>query len=142
MRPQRAAAAHLQEAIGAAESVELLSLDPKETMIGNGKGPFHGFDVLGSVALSTEDRNAVADSVAAAIRASEPRLVACFFPRHGLRIHRGEASEDVVICFECATAYFGSAEPLQRINIEESAESVLNALLDRANVPRSRSSNH
>ena len=61
-------------------------------------------------------------------------MVACFFPRHGIRATLANEVVDLLICFECSTVYYLRAGESRRLNIDETPEKVLNRLLANASI--------
>jgi len=91
----------LLDALEKAHRFELLSLDPQR-MREPSSSAFHGWEVLGSLVVS--DRTARAQLIRALVVGVEESLsivVACFNPRHGIRVGSGNRTTDFVICFEC-----------------------------------------
>ncbi len=83
-----------------AESVELLSIDPRDRP-GKADDSFHGWKVLGrTYAPDASGRRAILASVKQAIGETDG-VSGCFEPRHGLRATKGGRSVDLVICFSC-----------------------------------------
>ncbi len=75
--------------------------DEGERAAGTGE-TLHGYAVLGSVELSDEQRHQVVTALASAIEAANPEdVVACFAPRHVLRVEQDGRTMDYVICFHC-----------------------------------------
>ena len=63
---------------------------------------FHGNRILGeTVITSVEARRQVARAIQKGVKAWDGNLYHCFNPRHGLRVIRGAAVYDLLICFEC-----------------------------------------
>ena len=133
---QHIAARDLAKAIRAADAVELLSLVPSEG-IGEATGPFHGYEVFGTIPVDPSKSAELATALSDAIAASRPRLVACFYPRYGLRIKARGAVTDVVICFECSTLYVKREGSSERFNIEGGPEPLLNSWLGAAGIQHS-----
>ena len=83
-----------------AESVELLSLDPRDRTTTPGSF-FHGWKVLGRTTIRDRDgRKAIAGAIQRGIREADD-AAGCFEPRHGLRATKGGKAVDLVICFSC-----------------------------------------
>jgi hypothetical protein len=89
-----------RDALRSAERFELLALDP-EPMEAPSTDSFHGFRVLGRVEPDAASRAALVDALDRGVREHDGRVAACFIPRHGIRVTRGGAVRDLVICFEC-----------------------------------------
>ena len=135
VRRQRAAAADLASSIRVADGIDLLSLEPGEN-VGATSGTFHRYEILGAVPVALVNRSVLAEALGEAVAASRPRMVACFLPRHALRIRAAGAATDVVICFECSTLYVKREGSSQRFNVESSPETLLDSWLDAAGVAR------
>lgn len=132
---QRAAARDLANSIRAADSIDLLSLATADG-IGPTNGPFHGYEILGTLPVPAANRSTLADTLSDAVADSPPRLVACFYPRHGLRIRAGSTITDVIICFECSTLYVKREGTSERFNVENSPEALVNSWLDVSGIKR------
>lgn len=130
------AAAEISSTLRAADKIELLSLEGLEgvAVTDHDKGnTFHGYPILGSVAVSDEkDRAALTDSLTRSIARGPVRMIACFFPRHGIRAALANQNVELLICFECATVYYFRAGESYRLNIDETPAKLLNALLAKA----------
>jgi hypothetical protein len=123
-----------------ATRLELLSLHggepdgpvPEE----HSKEKFHEFPILGTLDLtSVPERERVVREVSQSIRRSPLRMVACFFPRHGIRAElRNDEKLELLICFECSTVYRYHRGTALRLNIDEKPESLLNSLLKNAGI--------
>lgn len=65
---------------------------------------FHGNAIFGQTRLdNAEDRRAMAALLEAATHGAWD-YSACFYPRHGFRIHSPSGVYDLVLCFECGKA--------------------------------------
>ncbi len=83
-----------------AESIELISLDPRERAATPAE-TFHGWKVLGRAVLrDVADLRTIVTSLKRGIREAD-KVSGCFEPRHGLRAKKGDRSVDLVICFSC-----------------------------------------
>lgn len=123
-----------------ADATELLSLDPDPQQADGSPGSdgeaFHGYRVLGRVALGAPESERAVAALSRAERESDGRAVKCFNPRHGLSVTRGSERVDYVICFECLQMkeHRGSAERV--VLIARTAEDDLDALLAKHGVKR------
>src|SRR5688500_15722314 len=86
------------EALTKAEKVELLSLDPEHESKGAVKDGFHGWKVLGRTELKEDDRRKVLEALEKGVPGDKGGA-RCFIPRHGIRVHKGKETLDLVICF-------------------------------------------
>jgi hypothetical protein len=84
-----------------ADVLTVLRLDP-ESRVADG---FHGFAVVNRAEVPAPSRKAVIDVLSRAISDSDGRMAKCFIPRHGISAKKGDASVDLVICFECSQLY-------------------------------------
>ena len=82
----------------AADTIEVYSLHPES----EGEPRFHGWKVLGKVAVRGPKRKGLAESVIRHMLPHGMMYAACFNPRHGLRASSPQGTVDFVICFECA----------------------------------------
>ena len=83
----------------------LYSLDPKGVRGGhavNTAQAFHGFKILGKAQIKEpENKRVLMAAFAKGISESDGGAMACFNPRHGIRVMNGSSVCDFVICFEC-----------------------------------------
>jgi hypothetical protein len=90
-----------------ADSFELYSLDPErkpgaQEKPVEGKDGFHGWKVLGKIALNDEARRKkLADALRQGAEDNFGMVAGCFIPRHGLRLKGEGKTVDLVICFQC-----------------------------------------
>lgn len=88
--------------LDSADSVELLSLDPKPFPPDAKNRGFHGYKELGRVKLAKKaGREAVLKALYRGIDDSKGLVAGCFNPRHGIRAVSGDKTVDLVICYEC-----------------------------------------
>lgn len=127
--------------IAGADRVTLYSLDgfgPAE--IDSGKRPtpggtLHGFGVLGTVDLDQADGERILGALNDGLEGAHAEA-ACFLPRHAIRVERGRARRDYVVCFECLR--YGVYENGERVGhglITEVPQPVLDRILEGAGVP-------
>jgi hypothetical protein len=89
-------------------SMDIIALNPQG--VGDEAETFHGYGVLGRATIrDAGDIKALAGAFLQGRRAGG-RAFACFDPRHGIHVRRGDQDLDLVICFECEQGYlyFGS----------------------------------
>ncbi len=131
--PPRTLPATASAILDGAESIELLSIDPKDRPAGPGDD-FHGWKVLGRAALRDPDRRR--EVVAAVRRGVEEADDAegCFEPRHGLRATKGGVSADLVICFSCRWIEVHAGGEATSVRTSGSPRSTFNTILRTATV--------
>ncbi len=104
-------------------SVVLYSLDPGVAIVDQKKErlTFHDHLVLGAAEIrgSTAKSNLLTSLLVNIPEKHPDYAINCFFPRHGIRVVSGGATNDFVICFECEQlrvygAVFNDAIPLYR----------------------------
>jgi hypothetical protein len=84
-----------------ADQFELLSLNPDQLQKAV-EGDFHGYRVIGAAVINdTETRKRLVFTFRRAVAEYQGIAVACFNPRHGIRVTRNGNQEDFIICFEC-----------------------------------------
>jgi hypothetical protein len=87
---------------GPETKLTLLSLEPRTDAAAGAAESFHGFPVLGRVELTDAAlRTRVIEALERGVRESDGGMAACFSPRHGIAARRGEATLDLVICYQC-----------------------------------------
>lgn len=132
----RKVAGEISAILRTADKIEIFSLEAVEgvaTSDQDAGNTFHGYPILGSVVVTAErDRAALVESVTTSIARSPLRMIACFFPRHGIRAALATEKVELLICFECATVYYFRAGESHRLNIDEKPAKLLNALLAKA----------
>lgn len=103
-RRTRSLVAEVQRAFDEAESVELLSLDPRWQSTFDMKwfqDSWLGYDILGSTSLRGEDKRQALARLWKGVDAGSP-TAPCFEPRHGLRTQVNGRSYELMICFQCS----------------------------------------
>lgn len=92
-----------------ASTVELYALDPvrvKPAAPIDDAGYFHNYKVLGQCTVSgSGEIQAVRESMQELEKAArywDGGILACFDPRHGLRVKTARGNMDLLICYECA----------------------------------------
>ncbi len=84
-------------ALSHADSYELLSLQPQLS-----GADYFNHEVLGRISITDEaTRGKLNRALQSGIRNSDGSMMACFMPRHGIRVTHGNVTTDFVICFEC-----------------------------------------
>jgi hypothetical protein len=111
-----------------AESVELISLDPRERPT-KPDDSFRGWKVLGRAAIrDLADRRAIVASLKRGIGETD-KVSGCFEPRHGLRATKGNKSVDLVICFSCGWIEVHSEGTTSSVWTSDSPKSAFNKAL-------------
>ncbi|HEV7406545.1 MAG TPA: hypothetical protein VGO11_26580 [Chthoniobacteraceae bacterium] len=123
-----------------AESIEVLSLVPKEDANSKDPARFHGYPVLGRTEVIAKEQSAAVRNIM--ITGVTPAAwTLCFDPRHGVRIRTKAGVVDAVICFECGQAdVYGLPKrktPFHCGFVRETAV-LLNKILDDAKIERDR----
>lgn len=104
-----AKATELEKVIRGAERIEVFSLHPypeldaSGKMIDHGEGrQLHQWRILGKgEVVDAAEKDQLAVSLGAGIRANDGNAALCFSPRHAMRCFTGEKHTDIIICFEC-----------------------------------------
>ena len=106
--------------LAAPEALELLALLPspsgEDRLLAPEEDAFRGYRVLGrAVVDGAEERAQLVGLVRRGIDAAGKETASCFLPRHGLRARRGDATVDLLLCYECLRAriYGAGAEPAE-----------------------------
>jgi hypothetical protein len=125
------------EALHNAEKFELISLEPESyfASLEKSKERFHDWVVLGSVEI-TDDATRERLTTAFIQNASEgEHEVACWEPRHGLRVVHAGRTLELLICFKCefVHVHFGG-DVIHRFQIADSPQPVFDEVLRKANV--------
>jgi len=116
---------------------ELLSLEPNGGEETEGENRFHGFEILGALAI--EDPATQAEIMAAFKRGiadnTEQIVAACFAPRHGVRVSHEGKVHDFVICFECyITTWYVDGERAGNMNPTNVGQPVFDRVLRDAGI--------
>ncbi len=145
--PKKAANAIPSSALAILENAERLevfsidppmhfAVDPNPSPVCSKFEPFHGYRVLGSVAVV--DKNVRVELAALLEKAADDNqgmVAACFNPRHGIRAIQGGQVADFVICFECLSASCCvNDEPAEKFLISSSPQPSFDKLLKDAGV--------
>lgn len=116
-----------------AEQFELLSVNPDFEV----RDDFHGFAILGTMTIADRGtRDELIRALRAGMRSSDGTVLACFMPRHGIRVTRGTEVTDFVICFECqgVRVYQPGTQP-KHFTVSKSPEQVFDRVLTEQKVP-------
>ncbi|HYE20506.1 MAG TPA: hypothetical protein VEA69_18810 [Tepidisphaeraceae bacterium] len=115
-----------------AERYELLSLESYLS-----RPDFYNHEILGRTVVDDAGvRGRLNAALQAGVRASDGSQMACFTPRHGIRVTRGGVTTDFVNCFECRKVQVWLAD--QKIAfflVSEAPEAVFDEVLTSAGVP-------
>ena len=123
-------------ALSAAETYELISLEPDMRTATPSGIRYHNHAVLGSTPITDPaTRRRLNDALQAGVRASDGTVMACFNPRHGIRVTRGGVVSEFVICFECRQVQVYRGEVKLYFLTSNSPEKVFDEVLQSANVP-------
>ncbi|HZF10878.1 MAG TPA: hypothetical protein VFE33_18980 [Thermoanaerobaculia bacterium] len=141
LRVPRKAASEIEKDLSSATKVELLSL-----YSGESDGPlseeeskvrFHGYPVLGALDITNRpERAAIVHELAKDIGRSPLKLMACFYPRHGIRARLpGGKTLGLVICFECSSVDRYKGGKILQLNIDDDKpQDLLNSILRKAGI--------
>jgi len=120
-------------ALDGADRYELLSLNPYLS-----RPDFYNHGMLGRVAITDRaTRDHLNAELAAGARRSDGRVMACFNPRHGIRLTdaRGVVT-DVLICFECRQVQvIRNGKQIAAFTTDASPQAAFDEVLRAASVP-------
>jgi hypothetical protein len=118
-----------------ANTYELLSLEPTEPTPPT-PDEFYSWSVLGRTTITDpETRDELTDALRWGARRNFGTVAGCFWPRHGIRVTRGETTFDFVICFECLqVGVYENGKPSHSFLVTESPQPVFDEVLRKANV--------
>jgi hypothetical protein len=100
----RAARQKFSDQLPKLKTTSLLRIDPGATRRGvqSTLPRFHGWVVVASAPPSNAlAESTISRSFARIVKSHDDGVAACFEPRHGLTLTDGNASFDVLLCFEC-----------------------------------------
>jgi hypothetical protein len=119
-------------ALNSAEQYELLSLQPLLS-----QPDFYGHEILGRVLIKdVATRKKLTSALQWGARQSDGTRMACFNPRHGIRVTRGGVVTDFVICFECRQVeVWRGGKRLASFLTSDWPQPVFDDVLKRAGVP-------
>jgi hypothetical protein len=116
-----------------AEMIEVYSLDPaaREGV----KDGFHGWKVLGKVAVKKADRKALIEAIEKGAAGGD-KPAKCFEPRHGIRAVDSTKTVDLVICYQCGFMYaFHGKDKQTTVLTSRASAPALNKILTAAKIP-------
>lgn len=131
------------EFLKGAERVEVFSL---YQCLGGDEEPeteeeFHKYKVLGRLEVADAGKlEGIWREVQGSVYGGPGEFVVfCFWPRHGLRVYRGERVVDYLVCFECSKMNVFEGEVCEVVSLGRDVDPVfLNELLDEAGVVRDK----
>src|SRR5262249_26011603 len=117
-----------------ADEIELFSLNPDKKAKKEGGG-LRGWEVLGQVKLTGDDKAAIVKALERGIAASDGSAAACFNPRHGIKAAHDGRTVELVICFEgLSISGWNDGEPFGVLT-GSGPEATFNAMLKDKGVP-------
>jgi len=121
-------------ALEEAEQYELYSILPRQEPA-ESRPEFHYYPVLGKTSITDRAaRERLTETLKTGSKSGDPK--ACFEPRHGIRVRKGERVTDFVICFECNQVQIWTND--QRSGgfvIGSSPQPVFDEILKAASIP-------
>jgi len=128
--------AELDAALNRASKGVLYSLEPITEA--NPPGPkLHGFKILGKTKLDQEQTVAAVNAFKAAISDCGHNSVACFDPRHALRVTKGDQTYDLLLWYECNSLEVYRGDKRFTSFCAAGSPKTLNGLLTAAKIPLS-----
>jgi hypothetical protein len=125
------------EVLEGAEQMTLFSIDPgRFPSSPPGTQRFHGNIILGETVISKiEQRRQLAEELKRVVSASDGTINMCFEPRHGLRVTRGAATYDFLICYQCGRVeIFVGEESIESTGLKGKPQ-LFNEILRAADIP-------
>ncbi|MDB5293445.1 MAG: hypothetical protein JWL69_4686 [Phycisphaerales bacterium] len=126
-------------ALADADQYEVLSLRPEVfSLRPHPEQPrFHGYEILGRMTVTdAATRQRLNAALQSGVRESDGRMMACFNPRHGIRVTRAGVTTDFAICFECRQIQvWRDGKEIAFFLTSESPQPVFDRVLQKANVP-------
>ena len=101
-------------------------------------GLLFGSPVLGKVDVTDPELRRQVMAAVIGDTNKNPPMAACFYPRHALRVKKGEEVYHIVICFQCSNyeSYHGDEKATRRGGpISSESKPLLNRILSEAGVP-------
>jgi hypothetical protein len=128
----------LDAVLSAAPKAILYSLEPITEP--NPPGPkLHGFKILGRTNLDQKQTVAAVNAFKVAISDCGRASVACFDPRHALRLTKDGQTYDLLLCYACQNLYVYRGDKLFTSFCARGSPKTLNELLTAAKIPLSTS---
>lgn len=125
------------EVLEGAEQMTLFSLDPGPFPPSqSGTVRFHANIILGQTTISNPgQRRQISHELQRVVSASDGGFPMCFEPRHGLRVTRGAATYDFLICYQCGRVdTFVGEESIESSGLKGTPR-LFNDILRAANIP-------
>ncbi|MDB5333036.1 MAG: hypothetical protein JWP03_4187 [Phycisphaerales bacterium] len=119
-------------ALADADRYELLSLRPFPF-----KPEFYNHEILGRTTVTdAATRQRLNAALQSGVRESDGTAMACFNPRHGIRVTRAGETTDFLICFECRQVQvWRDGKKIATFLTSASPQSVFDEVLQKAHVP-------
>jgi hypothetical protein len=120
------------KALNDADRYELLSLYPYLS-----KPDYYNHEILGrTVITDVAVRDRLNHTFQAGVRQSDGTIMACFYPRHGIRVTHAGVTTDFVICFECRQVQvWRGNQKIASFLVSESPQPAFDDVLKSAGVP-------
>jgi hypothetical protein len=118
------------------DQLTLYSIDPR-TSKDETRETFHRYPVLGKIEMTDPaQRKEIVEAMQAGITTSELVVMACFEPRHAIRVVKQGQTLDLVICFECRAVDL-EPRPIEprSVPITRAPQKVLDRYLADAGIP-------
>jgi len=127
-------------ALSDADQYEVFSLDPYLASYSQWPSPvqfFHGRAVLGELKVpDSATRQKLNVALRSGVSGSDGRMMACFNPRHVIRVTHAGVMTDYVICFECLQIQvWRNDKMVAHILTSDSPGPVFDDILQKAGVP-------
>jgi hypothetical protein len=120
------------QALHDADQYELLSLYPYLS-----KPDFYGHEILGRTTITDKAiQERLNQAFQLGVRDSDGRMMACFNPRHGIRVTHGDVVTEFVICFECRQVeVWRGGKKLAFFLTSKSPQPIFDEVLQQAGLP-------
>ena len=119
-------------ALNDADQYEMLSLHPSLS-----KPEYHGHEILGQTIITdSATRERLNEAFQSGARANDGTMMACFNPRHGIRVTHAGVTTDFVVCFECRQVQvWRGNQKVAFFLVSDSPQPVFDNVLKSAGVP-------